>query len=107
MLELKFQHKNGSVDCNYFKIITDKNIYYSNKVVNCLWENKTKIDNYILDEKYYDTNYRYKFGIISKKINELNNEYSITFVNGPYGDFENSALLTDQNKRLKNVENSL
>jgi glycosyltransferase involved in cell wall biosynthesis len=76
-------------NCNYFQIITDKNIYYSSKVVNCLWENKTKIDNYILDEKYYDTNYRYKFGIISKKINELNNEYSITFVNGPYGDFVN------------------
>ena len=74
---------------NYYEIITNTNSYYSENVVNCLWEGKNKIDNSILDNKYYDTNYRYKFGIISESIDELKNQYSITMVNGPFGDYVN------------------
>lgn len=57
--------------------------------MNCLWEQKTKFDNCILQNKVFDTNYRYKCGIISKTVEELESEMSITFVNGPFGDFVN------------------
>ena len=81
--------KNMKIHLGYYEIITDKGYYYSNRVVNCLWENKTKIDNCFNEKKNYTTNFRYKFGILSKPIMDLQNERSITFVNGPFGDFVN------------------
>ena len=74
---------------NFFLIKTNKNNFYSEKLINCLWSSKTKIDNFILEKKTFNTNYRYKFGIISDYINSLSNQYSITIVNGQFGDFVN------------------
>ncbi len=74
---------------NFFEIITDKGTYYSDKLINCLWDGKNKIDNCVIKTKTFDTNYRFKFGIISNKIDSLTNHNSITMVNGPFGDFVN------------------
>jgi glycosyltransferase involved in cell wall biosynthesis len=80
----------------YYEIITNKTNIYSRRVVNCLWENKTKFDNFIFEEKKYDTNYRYKCGIISNQIEELKKCYSVTIVNGPFGDFVNFDVIENK-----------
>lgn len=73
---------------NHYEIQTDRTIFYGQYVMNCLWDGQNKIDNQLLDRARHDVNYRYKFGIISKEIPELHRqEYSITIVNGPFGDF--------------------
>jgi glycosyltransferase involved in cell wall biosynthesis len=81
--------KNINPGHNFYEVVTDKNTFYCEHVVNCLWDGKTKIDNCVMENKVYDTNFRFKFGITSEKINLLENEKSITMVNGPFGDFVN------------------
>jgi len=59
-------------------------------VVNCLWESKKFIDEQLGHvDRTRQANMRYKFGIISKEVQELSNESSFTMVQGPFGDFVN------------------
>jgi len=76
---------------SHYQIETGNDVFYCEKVVNCLWEHKTLIDNCVLPYSRNDTNYRYKCGIVSDKIQSLDDERSITIVNGPFGDFVNFA----------------
>lgn len=73
----------------YGEVHTDKEVFYGSKIINCLWDKKANIDNSVFDNKCKDMNYRFKFGIVSQPIQNLENVNSITFVNGPFGDFVN------------------
>lgn len=72
-----------------FSVETDGNIYQSDMVINCLWENQTTVDRQLGVISRKENNLRLKFGIISNYIGALESMPSVSMVSGPYGDFVN------------------